>query len=590
MHHFLSEDIDETFNFDWTNIMFKIGICCQRLNEHEDSISFFNSTIENSTENSRIEKLNEAYERRGVSYLAVKDYKCAKKDFNKVLKEKASYETPVFFNRGICHKNLGKLKSAIKDFSSHIKSNPNDAVAFFERGLCIKILVEVGLDSNDEYCKEDFERAIMDFTKAIELDENYALAYFNRYDCYQIRWCADGVFFIDEQQEKDLKKAHELDKNNPVFLNALKQFYAGLFGCALSYTTEYNSILDDSNLHTIIELINELAEDHYCHNSSQIYLVRGWSHANLGSIDCALEDFEQAVKYCETQPEHFLHDRSFYVNVDRDNYPLEHNFQRQAYFNKGVCNEILKNYDQAVKDYAKASKLPLNEENLWLEINLNVCKSYKTPRTPERLYQAGRCKEAQEDFEEAASYFSEAAGKNPVYLSYLNNHFQCFIVDKEASFIGFESIGYKYKGQNNKAAVLAFDFALLINPTDADCFYQRAICKIALKDYVGSIDDFTKAIQLNYMLEHEAYIGRAEAKAGLKRYYDAVADYSFSLEIGSNPEEVIALERRAKYKKIIGDFVGAKIDLVESERLKVIYKDSATYWNEEASLRKELLI
>ena len=62
-------------------------------------------------------------------------------------------------------------ENAIQDFTQAIKLNPNYADAYFYRGC-------------DYSCLGQYERAIQDFTQAIQLHPNYGSAYYNRGKIY----------------------------------------------------------------------------------------------------------------------------------------------------------------------------------------------------------------------------------------------------------------------------------------------------------------------------------------------------------------------------------------------------------------------
>ena len=63
------------------------------------------------------------------------------------------------------------LEQAIADYSKAIELNPDDVLAYNNRGIAY---TDLG----------DYERAITDYYKAVELDPNYALAYYKRGNAY----------------------------------------------------------------------------------------------------------------------------------------------------------------------------------------------------------------------------------------------------------------------------------------------------------------------------------------------------------------------------------------------------------------------
>jgi len=99
------------------------------------------------------------------------------------------------------------LECEIAKLNREIKINPNNAVAYLERGLCY------GEKGNDN-------QAIRDFNRAIEIDPDYAEAYNNR---------AIGYFYKKEYKKtwKNLHKAEALGYDT--------KFVRGLLGSLKEY-------------------------------------------------------------------------------------------------------------------------------------------------------------------------------------------------------------------------------------------------------------------------------------------------------------------------------------------------------------------
>ena len=63
--------------------------------------------------------------------------------------------------------DVTELQAQVDEYTQTIEANPDDAEAYFNRGVVY-------------YQQERYEQAIADFDKAIELEPNYAEAYYNR--------------------------------------------------------------------------------------------------------------------------------------------------------------------------------------------------------------------------------------------------------------------------------------------------------------------------------------------------------------------------------------------------------------------------
>jgi tetratricopeptide (TPR) repeat protein len=72
-----------------------------------------------------------------------------------------------YYNRGLAYMNLGEYNTAISDYTTAIRLDPDDAAAYNNRGLAYDKLGK-------------YNTAISDYTTAIRLDPDYASAYINR--------------------------------------------------------------------------------------------------------------------------------------------------------------------------------------------------------------------------------------------------------------------------------------------------------------------------------------------------------------------------------------------------------------------------
>ena len=83
----------------------------------------------------------------------------------------------------------------------------------------------------------------------------------------------------------------------------------------------------------------------------------------------------------------------------------------------------------------------------------------------------------------------------------------------------------------------------------------RGAEKLNAQDYIGALEDFNKAIELNSE-NHSAYNDRGIAKESLKNYQGAIEDYNKAIELGQNIPSYY--HNRALYKMdIINDYQSA---------------------------------
>ena len=101
-------------------------------------------------------------------------------------------------------------------------------------------------------------------------------------------------------------------------------------------------------------------------------------------------------------------------------------------------------------------------------------------------------------------------------------------------------------------------FSLNINSQTAEEFFYTAIDKSRAKDYVGALNDYNKAIELNPNY-YDAYYNRGVLKYNSSSLYQdlkgAISD--FSVVIKHNPKDEDAYYNRAGAKFLLEDYEGA---------------------------------
>jgi len=168
-------------NFDFSDIYYNIGICCE---EYEEEYSLPSCEYElygwkySYREPSELSNLDMLYQ---VKY---HNSRCEMLERAVAEYSKAIELTPSFADaynkRGNCYIKLDRLKYhhielnrelVLSDYNEAIKLNPSYAEAYNNRGIYYQYLGE-------------YKRALDDYDKAIELNPNYIEAYLNRGACY----------------------------------------------------------------------------------------------------------------------------------------------------------------------------------------------------------------------------------------------------------------------------------------------------------------------------------------------------------------------------------------------------------------------
>ena len=121
----------------------------------------------------------------------------------------------------------------------------------------------------------------------------------------------------------------------------------------------------------------------------------------------------------------------------------------------------------------------------------------------------------------------------------------------------FDAAGDKVKAGDCVAAIDLYDKCISIDPETPDAYYNRALCKMQLQDYVAAIADFTTCIGLRPKAFGNALYLRGTCFNQLKRYDMAITDFTKALEVSSNADTYAA--RGFAYMQI-GDFGNALSD------------------------------
>jgi len=87
-----------------------------------------------------------------------------------------------------------------------------------------------------------------------------------------------------------------------------------------------------------------------------------------------------------------------------------------------------------------------------------------------------------------------------------------------------------YSRGNYKEAILDFNKAIELDPTNYIYYYHRATQKKFLEDFRGAILDYDKAIELDPYAPH-LYSDRGLAKYYLKDFRGAILDYDKAIEL-----------------------------------------------------------
>ena len=139
----------------------------------------------------------------------------------------------------------------------------------------------------------------------------------------------------------------------------------------------------------------------------------------------------------------------------------------------------------------------------------------------------------------------------------------------------YESGESKQKNQDWTGSISDFNSALEISSNYDEAYFQRGVSNLVLENFKQSIEDCTKAIELNPDLGLGPYFVRGAAQHSLGNHEFAITDYSEALEFESEKisKEQVYLQL-ATCRKELEDYEGALIDLSKAIELNPNYIDA----------------
>ena len=223
--------------------------------DYNGAIAKYNEAI--SINSNSAKAYAEAYNRRGLAYRHMQNYKAALSDCTRAIQLNPKYAL-AYYNRGIVYRYLKNYDvSSIADLSRYIQLEPNDPDGYNARGLSYAAL-------------KNYNAAINDYNKTLQLDPNYSLAYYYR-----------GITYRNLQNYDmsvaDLTKYIQLEPNDP----------DGYHARGLTYydVNKYNEALADYT--KTIQMDS---------NYAVAYYNRGLIYKDFGQYNEAITDFSNYIR------------------------------------------------------------------------------------------------------------------------------------------------------------------------------------------------------------------------------------------------------------------------------------------------------
>jgi len=265
------------------------------------------------------------------------------------------------------------------------------------------------------------------------------------------------------------------------------------------------------------------------------------------------------------------------------------------YHNRAEAFLRKKEYDKALKDYAKADALQKNYKtyigmgHLYLEkgkSDLAVRNFLQAlaldPHSETALYGLAVCYGRLGKYDEAIQLYSRVLHENPYHSDVYRNRGELYFLHKEyakalADFnaavridpkdivsLYYGAIAYHYSGQYD-SAIREYGRALALNDKNPVFYDGRGRSFYYKKDYARAIQDFTKAIEFNPKYPR-TYSSRGLAWSEIKEFDRAIADFNKAISL--DPNLAGAYTDRGNFYLRTGDRARARTDFKRGCALK----------------------
>lgn len=468
-------------------------------------------------------------------------------------------QATAFFNRGVLIHSLGKLEAAIQDFSAAIALLPDYDEPYYQRGNSYRQLGQ-------------FHQAIQDYTQAIRINPYCIKAYYQRADSRAELGDHPGAL-ADYSQVILLV---------PKDANAYCQ--RGIF---LSQSGELTKAVADFT--AAIERNPRFAD---------AYFHRGYCWAQLGDAQQASQDFSETLLH---NPNHQAAlTRAYAVGMLKESFPVLPNHQPLLSASKGVeTSYALGTQKESIAIPVESMPAsPIAEKRTptaktvdhWFLQAQDRCQRgdlegaitdysqiiQQDPHNTQAYYQRSQSFRALGKTEAAMKDLNQAIHWTRVHSLELMRHFsrelsttlerlkQDLAEWSEYSSLAQDSFQPLPKSSSPSQTVQSPEPA---SHRSSSALPPAASGKSgsASGTLAGAIADYTHALEQNPP-DREVFFQRGQRRALAGDLQGAIADYSRTLRLAPNHSE--AYLQRAHCRAVLGDDIGAQADLNEVIRRK----------------------
>jgi len=266
-----------------------------------------------------------------------------------------------------------KYSEAIEAFNTVIEHQPNNAKAYYLRGIA-------------KYNLGDFYGAEEDYSQTIDIKANYAQAYYyrgmTRIQLYNFQGAIKDfnqtLSFITSDAELYIQRGFcklRLEK----FESAIKDFDKSLKKSKNKKKAYYYRAIAEVNLQDTTQAIRNLAQAIEIDSSYVLpYVYRGKIYHTKGLYKEALDDYNQAIRYEPKNTRALINRSMTYNKLNKLQEAMEDLNQviktepsnALAFYNRALLRTQIGDYDKAIEDYNEVLKF--NPQNILSYFNRGI--------------------------------------------------------------------------------------------------------------------------------------------------------------------------------------------------------------------------
>lgn len=472
--------------------------CTGAFNEYQDNdldgnlmASWFSTTAEDLVDqNSYLgsePQTHDQFLKRGNARRASEDYKGAIDDYSKAIALNPT-ESVVYTYRGIAHELLEDYESANEDYSAALMHDPGDTNALRFRAF------------NKLTMLDDKEGALEDYSKAIDIDPNDCDLYNRRSMAYIPAFGIEDSTVDDFSSAiDDLLMAKEIDPDK-----------GSSFGLWKAYEGRADLFLKGNRFADAIEDYDKAIQ---IGDSRKLLTKRANAKQSDGDLQGACQDWKDVLKV----------DWSKYDTDDSIKLEIKEAIESLRRYGYDASSKSAVENNRIANDYKVCGDQKANSGDLLGAIS-EYTKSIDIDPSFWRAYNnRGNARAEIGDFDAAFDDFHKSIDICPTsYHSYLN-------ISR-----------YKFASGEFGDAIKYSSMAIVIDPnvSNEQLYSIRAMAKLNLEDFDGSVDDIKEALKINPS-NAQSFASLALARSGQDDHESALMHSKRSL--GMDPLDLYVI-------------------------------------------------